>query len=413
MKFGSNRLLTALRLALYPALEPAAAKRFEAFTREVRNTREAGDLAGAEQLYLRAMAEARDSSDPTQLNFLRYGLAEVYQEQKKYPEAELLLRERLEESLKAAQPNTEVHAAHMHLARFYQEQGKLAQAEEHYKSALAETEKPGVWPDRELLSSTALWLGRFYVERQRYRDAEPLFRRFVETREASRPSDPSLPHYLPELAKIYEALEEYAAAEELYRRALKIAEELDEPKDFLIVRALDELAQFCQSRGRYSEAEDHSRRSLSLVEEKIQAQTIADIKRHSRWSKNSDADARVKRARIPISEALDRLAVIYELREKYAESEPLRRRSIEIKEQAWGEANARIWVDSLAAHAKALHKLGRDDEAARLDERVGAIRAQYPGGYRAYARLIARPMKRTLRGRFRIFMNALLHPSPR
>jgi len=93
MKFGSNRLLTALRLALYPALEPAAAKRFEAFTREVRNTREAGDLAGAEQLYLRAMAEARDSSDPTQLNFLRYGLAEVYQEQKKYPEAELLLRE--------------------------------------------------------------------------------------------------------------------------------------------------------------------------------------------------------------------------------------------------------------------------------------------------------------------------------
>jgi hypothetical protein len=125
-------------------------------------------------------------------------------------------------------------------------------------------------------------------------------------------------------------------------------------------------------------------------------------------------EARIKRARVPISEALDRLAEIFERQDKYAESEPLRRRSLDIKQQAWGERISWIWVDSLAAHANALHKIGREREAAKLDERVEAIRAKYPeGSKRSFVRLTSRPMKRTLRGRFSVFMNALLHPSPR
>jgi tetratricopeptide (TPR) repeat protein len=414
MKIENFRLLKALRFAFYPALESAAVKRFESLSREGSNARNAGDLAGAEQVYLRAMAEAQASSDPPHLNLSRHNLAQVYQDQKRYPEAELIFRQQLEDALKASQPNTQVHAAHMGLARLYNEQGKLADAEEHYAAALAETEKPKVWPDRELYVSTALWLARFYVEHGRYGDAEPLFRRLVEIREADRPSDASLPHYLQELAKICEAQEKYAAAEELYRRALKIAEAQDEPKDFVIVRALDELAQFFHARGRYAEAEDLSRRSLASVEEKIRLHTAEATKARRRRSNAKDLDAKIKRARVPISEALDRLANIYESQDKYAESEPLRQRSLEIKQQAWGEWNAWIWVDSLAAHANALHKLGREDEAAKLDARVEAIRAQYPpGSVRSYLRLSSRPMKRTLRGRFSVFMNALLHPSPR
>ena len=257
-----SRLLNALRLAFYPAFEPAEAKRFEALTREARNARDAGDLAGAEEHYLHAMSEARASSDPSHLNYIRHGLAQVYQEQQKYREAELIFRDQLAEELKDPQPNMQVHAAHMGLARLYQEQGKLAQAEEHYRSALAETVKPELWPDQPLYCSTALWLARFYLEQHRYCDAEPLFQRVVEIRAADRRSDSSLPHYLQELANVYEAQEKYAEAEELYRRALKIAEELDQPKDFLIVRALDALARFCEERDRYPEAENLSRRSL-------------------------------------------------------------------------------------------------------------------------------------------------------
>jgi|SRR5215217_4472457 len=412
MKFAISRLLNALRLACYPALEPAEAKRFLALTREAQNARYAGDLAGAEELYLQAISRA--SSDPSHLNHLRYGLAQVYQEQQKYREAELILRDQLEQALKAPQPNTQVHGAHMGLARLYQEQGKLPQAEEHYRSALAETEKPELWPDGQLYCSTALWLARFYLEQHRYRDAEPLFQQVVEIRAADRRTNSSLPHHLQELANVYEAQEKYAAAEESYRRALKISEESDQPKDFLIVRALNDLARFCQERGRYPEAEDFSRRSLAIVEEKIRRHTAADTKRLLRRPNEEILEARIKRARVPISEALDRLAEIYERRDKYAESEPHRRRSLDIKQEAWGERNSWIWVDSLAAHANTLHKIGREHEAAKLDERVEAIRTKYPeGSKRTSVRMTSRPLKKTLRGRFTMFMNALRHPAPR
>jgi tetratricopeptide (TPR) repeat protein len=412
MIFGNSRFVRALRLAFYPALEPASAKHFEALTREARNARNDGDFAGAEQIYLRAMAEARASSDPSYLNYIRHGLAQVYQEQQRYQEAERLFREQLDEALESSQPNTQVHSAHMGLARLYKDQGKLAEAEEHYKAALAETEKPKLWTDREHCSSTALWLARFYVEQHRYSDAEPLFRRVVEIREADRPSDASLPHYLQELAKIYEGQEKYEPAENLYRRALKISEEQDQPKEFLIVRALNDLAQFYKARERYVEAEEFSRRSLAIVEEKIRRHSAADTKRLLRRPDDKDLEARVKRARIPISEALDRLAEVYESQDKYAESEPLRRRSIEIKQQAWGEENAWIWVDELVAHANALHKIGREDEATQLDERVEAIRTKYPHRSTRVT-LTSRPLKRTLRGRFNVFVHALLHSSPR
>src|SRR5678816_2524719 len=115
----NSRLLTALRLAFYPAFEPAAEQRLQALTRQAQNARNAGDLAGAEQVYLWAMAEVEAGSDPSHLQMLRYGLAQVYQEQKRYREAELIFRDRLAEADQSPQPNMQVHAAHMCLARLY------------------------------------------------------------------------------------------------------------------------------------------------------------------------------------------------------------------------------------------------------------------------------------------------------
>ena len=408
----SGRLATALRLAFYPAFEPAAEKRFQAVTREAQNARNAGDLAGAEQLYLRAMAEAR--SDPSQVQRLRYGLAHIYQEQHRYREAEVIFREQLAKASESPEPSMQVHAAHMCLARLYNDEGDRAKAEEHYKSALTETEKAGLGPDRQLFSATALLLAKFYVEQQRYSDAEPLFERVVEICAAERASKSSFPYYLHELAKVYEGQEKYDAAEAAYRRALKACEESEQPADLSIVRALDELARFCQARGRYAEAEELSRRRLALVEEKMNAQIAAYTKPSLRWSRDKNLEARIKHARVPIAEALERLAEICERQEKYAEAEPLRRRSLEIKQEAWSETYGWIWVDSLAAYSNALHKIGREQEAAELDQRVASIRAKHPpGSVRSFIRVGSTPMKRTLRGRFTTFMNALLHPSPR
>ncbi len=251
-----GRLLTALRLAFYPAFEPAAEKRFEALKMEAENARGSGDLAKAEKLYLTAMAEARASSDPSHLNQTRHGLARVYREQRRYREAEHIFRDLLEEAVNSPQPNAQVHAGHMSFALIYQDEGKPAEAEEHYKAAVVETEKTELWPDRGFFCSTSMWLAKFYVEQHRYSESEPIFQRVLEIYEKDGSLRSSLPHHLEEFAKVYEAQEKYIAAEELYRRALKICEELDGGSpSWLTMRALDNLAGFCQARGRYPEAE--------------------------------------------------------------------------------------------------------------------------------------------------------------
>ncbi|HEU0046654.1 MAG TPA: hypothetical protein VFQ43_03485, partial [Nitrososphaera sp.] len=90
----------------------------------------------------------------------------------------------------------------------------------------------------------------------------------------------------------------------------------------------------------------------------------------------------------------------------------LRRRSLEIKERAWGGRYSSFLADSLAAHANALHKIDREQEAAEIDKRVEAIRLEYPqGSVRCSLRATVTHPKRSLRWRFFTFASAILHPS--
>jgi len=130
------------------------------------------------------------------------------------------------------------------------------------------------------------------------------------------------------------------------------------------------------------------------------------------WRNSKGIEARISRNQIPISTALDRLALVYEDQKKYSVAEPLRRRSLEIKERAWGERYSSFLADSLAAHANVLHKIGREHEAVEIDKRVAAIRLKYPpGSVRCSLRATMTPIKRNLRWRFFAFVSAILHPS--
>ena len=264
--WGANLHELALRLAFYPAFEPAEAKRFQALTMEAENARSSGDFAKAETLYSTAAAMARSSSDPSYLSRARDGLARVYQEQRRFREAERIFQDQLEAAANSPQPNTLVHAGHMHLALLYQDEGKFAEPETHYKAALAETEKPELFPRRGFWSSTSMWLARFFA-RQRYSEAETLFQRALEIHEEDRGPTSYLPHHLQEFAKLHEAQGKYEAAEALYRRALEVSEQLRGANSLFTARAIDDLAQFCRARGRYAEAEERYRRNLTIVEE--------------------------------------------------------------------------------------------------------------------------------------------------
>jgi len=160
------------------------------------------------------------------------------------------------------------------------------------------------------------------------------------------------------------------------------------------------------------EAEELCRRSLAITEENVRCQT-------ARWSKSwrpcqnrKGLEAKIRLNQIPISSALAHLAAVCEEQQKYVEAEPLRRRSLEIKEGAWGERYLPSFADSLAAHANVLHKIGREREAAEIDKRVDTIRLRHPdGSARCFLRTTARPIDKNLWWRFSTFLSVVLHHS--
>ncbi len=234
----------------------------------------------------------------------------------------------------------------------------------------------------------------------------------LEIHEEDRGSTFYLPHHIQEFAKLYEAWGKYEAAEALYRCAVEVCGQSRGNKSLFAARALDDLAEFCRARGRDAEAEELCRRSLAIVEEHVRSQPARWSKGWQSWQNRKELDAKIRLNQIPISSALDRLAVVCEEQQKYAEAEPLRRRSLELKERAWGERYSSFLADSLEALANVLHKIGREDEAVELDKRVEAIRLRYPKGLmRCSLRATVRPIKRTLRWRASMFVSLILHLS--
>ncbi len=73
---------------------------------------------------------------------------------------------------------------------------------------------------------------------------------------------------------------------------------------------------------------------------------------------------------------LNNLALLYQAQGRYAEAEPLYKRSLAILEKALGAEHPDV-AQSLENYAVLLRKTGRDIEAAKLEARAKAIRAKH------------------------------------
>jgi tetratricopeptide (TPR) repeat protein len=410
-----GRLGTALRVALYPAFEPAERTRMQSLRIDAENARNSKNYAEAEKLYLTTIEEAQKSSDlATDLHIAQLGLAQVYQEEGRYGEAEKIHWGLLRNAEDSSQPTTLVHSGHMGLARFYEDQGKFSEAEEHYKAALAETEKLELWPNRAPLASTSIWVAKFYVTQRRYAEAEPHFKRTLEIleNEESRP-DSYLPRHLADFAKFYQDQGKNEAAEELYLRALALSEKNRGAENTLTVHALSELAGFYRATGRNAEAETNYRRALVIIEKTAAVQTTWYAKpwNRLRWNRRI-RQTLIAGPQLSVGAALDRLAEVCEDQQKYAEAEPLRKRSLDLKEKARGRPLHTAVADAQEAYASVLRQIGRGSEAEDLEARARSIRAKYPKvNYQCGVRVFTGPIRRTLRWRLSTFVNVLLHPS--
>jgi CHAT domain-containing protein/Tfp pilus assembly protein PilF len=240
------------------------------------------------------------------------------------------------------------------LAEMYNEQGRYADAEPLLKRALAIYEK-ALGPDHLDVGTSLNNLAFLYYAQGHYADAEPLFKRALAIREkALGPDDPDVATSLSNLAELYTEQGRYADAEPLLKRALAIREKALGPNHPDVALSLNNLADFYREQGRYGEAEPFFKRALAIREKALGpehpdvAQSLNNLAAlYNAQGRYADAGPLLKRA-LAIREkalgpehplvatALSNLAMLYMEQGHYADAEPLLKRALTIREKALG-----------------------------------------------------------------------------
>jgi tetratricopeptide (TPR) repeat protein len=248
-------------------------------------------------------------------------------------------------------------------------------------------------------------LGRYWLNRGVYREAEPLMRRAMSIDEASYgPAHPIVATRLNNLATLLQATSRLFEAEPLMRRVLSIRETSHGPGHPEVTTALNNLAQLLQDTNRLSEAEPLMRRALSIDEASHGAEhpnVAIDLNNlalllHA-TNRLAEAEPLMRRA-LSIDESsygpdhpsvardLNNLAQLLQDANRLSEAEPLMRRALSIDEASYGPNHPNVAID-LNNLAQLLRATNRLSEAEPLMRRALSIdEASYGPDHPAVAR---------------------------
>jgi CHAT domain-containing protein/tetratricopeptide (TPR) repeat protein len=225
-------------------------------------------------------------------------------------------------------------------------------------------------------ATAASLLGMLYQAQGRYAEAEPLQLRALAIYERRLgPGHTVVTTPLNALASLYVDQGRYAKAEPLYKRSLAIKERTLGPDDGSVATSLNNLAHLYVQEGRYAEAEPLYKRSLAIRESALArspppAGTGKVFEDLARISRNYDRDA--------VPRALNNLAELYAEQGRYADAEPLFRRSLAMDEAALGRDHPTV-ATTLSNLAGLYMSQGRDADAEPLLKRGLAIREKALG----------------------------------
>jgi TonB family protein len=197
-------------------------------------------------------------------------LANVYEGQGKYADAELILKRALAVREKAHGPDDpDVAWGAQRLAYSYMQEGKYSDAEPYLKRAIAVREK-ALGPESREVSESVRLLARAYFDQGRYADAEPLDARSLAILEKvlppGSPGYPDVAESMDDLGLDYMYESKFAQAEPLFERALEIREKAFQPNHPFLAMSLDHLATDYTLLGRYAEAEPLFKRAQTIAE---------------------------------------------------------------------------------------------------------------------------------------------------
>jgi tetratricopeptide (TPR) repeat protein len=190
------------------------------------------------------------------------------------------------------------------------------------------------------------WLSLLYQDLGQYAKAEPLFQRSLRIFEAQNGKDHTeVATGLNNLAVLYKDMGKCAQAEPLFRRRLRIYEDNLGPDHVSVALSLDNLAQLYRLMSQYAQAERLFQRGLQIRE----AQPVKD---HPHLATN-----------------LSNLAWLYKDQGRYAQAEPLFRRSLRIYEAKLGQDHPDA-VQSLQLLAELLEAAEQTVAAADVTDRA-------------------------------------------
>ncbi|HLM56613.1 MAG TPA: tetratricopeptide repeat protein, partial [Pyrinomonadaceae bacterium] len=198
--------------------------------------------------------------------------------------------------------------------------------------------------------------GSAYNNREEYAKAEAVFLRALRIREkALGPDKPEVASTLYSLAATYSRRGQYARAEPLLYRALSIQEKLTGPEaPFYVGLTLNNLGFLHLQKGEYDKAEGLYLRALAITERLL------------------GPGHRL------VATQLNNLAVLYRDRGDYPRAEPLLSRALSIQEKAAGPEHLDTSI-ALTTLAMLYSDRGDDDRALPLFERALRIREKAEG----------------------------------
>ncbi|MBI1956545.1 MAG: tetratricopeptide repeat protein [Acidobacteria bacterium] len=164
----------------------------------------------------------------------------------------------------------------------------------------------------------AIIAAQYAIQQGNYTDAERILLAAAKIAESFGKKDPRLADSLNDLARVYSAKNRYKAAEPLYKRALKIMEEAYGPEDSTVGASLNNLAILQFRMGNYTEAESLFKRSLSVIEKSLGPEhpTVAVVLENYAallQKTNQDVDMEEMKARAAaIFENADRRETVHE-----------------------------------------------------------------------------------------------------
>ncbi len=257
------------RQALAPD-DPAVAESLDALARLAARK---GDYAQADSLYLGALAirERKLGPDDSATSATLAGLAALRYRQGQLAAAESLYARSLAIDTRRGVPNLDGARHQLGLGAVYMGQKRFVEAEPLMREALATQEK-ALGPDHTEVARTLNNLGALYWSLDRFADALPLYERTRVIFERSLgPDHPNVAAMLSNLGETYWKLHRYGEAEPLFRRALAIKQKALDAGNPSIAITLNSLAGLLRDQGRLREAEPLYRRALAIREKAFAA----------------------------------------------------------------------------------------------------------------------------------------------